>query len=173
MSSRTNELRCMHRFMLAYCLIKLDLLCDLLWYHYKLLYGYNKRFWNCESRLILNRDRYTNLYRYVLLSIITHGLQGPKIILLVNDPLVITLLYLLLNTWCNNNVVITSKRRHFDVTTPKWRRFDVITMSLRNVIPGLPVPRMGTSSLYPSQSDFSDEEWFQPWNTFRVLIWSK
>ena len=35
-----------------------------------------------------------------------------------------------LNTWGNNNVVITSKRRHFDVITSKWRRFDVITTSL-------------------------------------------
>ena len=32
-----------------------------------------------------------------------------------------------LNTWRNNNIVITSKRRHFDV---KWHRFDVITTSL-------------------------------------------
>ena len=28
------------------------------------------------------------------------------------------------------NVVITSKRRHFDVITSKWRRFDVIMTSL-------------------------------------------
>ena len=35
-----------------------------------------------------------------------------------------------LNTWRKNNVVITSKRRHFNVTTSKWRRFDVITTSL-------------------------------------------
>ena len=34
------------------------------------------------------------------------------------------------NTWRNNDVVITSKRRHFDVITPKWRRFDIITTSL-------------------------------------------
>ena len=34
-----------------------------------------------------------------------------------------------------NNVVIESKRRHFDVITSKWRRFDVITTSLfRNVL---------------------------------------
>ena len=39
-----------------------------------------------------------------------------------------------LNTWRNYNVVITSKRRHFDVVTSKWRRFYVITTSLlRNV----------------------------------------
>ena len=43
-----------------------------------------------------------------------------------------------LNTWHNNNVVITSKRRHFDVITSKWRRFDVITTSLlRNVFAGI------------------------------------
>ena len=43
-----------------------------------------------------------------------------------------------LNTWRNNDVVITSKQRHFDVITSKWRRFDVITTSLlRNVFAGL------------------------------------
>ena len=42
-----------------------------------------------------------------------------------------------LNTWCNNNVAITSKRRHFDVITSKWRRFDLMTTSLlRNVSAG-------------------------------------
>ena len=34
-----------------------------------------------------------------------------------------------LNTWRNNNVVM-SIWRHFDVITSKWRRFDVITTSL-------------------------------------------
>ena len=43
-----------------------------------------------------------------------------------------------LNTWRNNDVVITSKQRHFDVITSKWRRFDVITTSLlRNVFAGI------------------------------------
>ena len=42
--------------------------------------------------------------------------------------------YTPLNTWRNDPVVITSKRRHFDVITSKWRRFDAITTSLlRNV----------------------------------------
>ena len=42
-----------------------------------------------------------------------------------------------LNTWRNNNVVVPSKRRHFDVITSKWRRFDVITtLLLRNVFAG-------------------------------------
>ena len=37
----------------------------------------------------------------------------------------------------NNNVVITSKRRHFDVITSKWRRIDVLTtLSLRRVFSG-------------------------------------
>ena len=41
------------------------------------------------------------------------------------------------DTLCNNDVVITSKRRHFDVITSKWRRFDVITtLSLRHVFTG-------------------------------------
>ena len=31
------------------------------------------------------------------------------------------------DTLRNNDVVITSKRRHFDVITPKWLCFDVIT----------------------------------------------
>ena len=43
-----------------------------------------------------------------------------------------------LNTWHNNNVVITLEGRHFDVITSKWRRFDVITTSLlRNVSAGM------------------------------------
>ena len=41
-----------------------------------------------------------------------------------------------LNTWRDNNVVITSTRRHFDVITWKWRRFDVMTSLLRNVSTG-------------------------------------
>ena len=41
------------------------------------------------------------------------------------------------NTWRSNNVVITSKRCHFDVITSKLGRFDVITTSLlRNVSAG-------------------------------------
>ena len=40
------------------------------------------------------------------------------------------------NTLRNNNVVITSKRRHF--VTSKWRRFDVITtLLLRHVFSGV------------------------------------
>ena len=43
-----------------------------------------------------------------------------------------------LNTWHNDNVVITSKRHHFDVITSKWRRFDVITtLSLHYVFAGV------------------------------------
>ena len=34
------------------------------------------------------------------------------------------------DTLCNNNVVVTSKRRHLDVITSKWRSFDVITTLL-------------------------------------------
>ena len=42
------------------------------------------------------------------------------------------------NTLRNNNVVITSRRRHFDVITSKWRRSDVITTSLlRHIFRGL------------------------------------
>ena len=42
------------------------------------------------------------------------------------------------NTWRSNDVVITSKRRHFDVVTSKWRRVDVKMASiLRNVCAGL------------------------------------
>ena len=41
------------------------------------------------------------------------------------------------NTFRNNGVVITPKRRHFDVITSKWRRFDVITtLLLRHVFSG-------------------------------------
>ena len=43
-----------------------------------------------------------------------------------------------LNTLRNNNVVITSKRRYFDVITSKGRRFGVMTTSLlRNVFAGI------------------------------------
>ena len=42
------------------------------------------------------------------------------------------------NTLRNNDVVIASKQRHFDVITSKWRRFDVITtLLLRHVFRGL------------------------------------
>ena len=42
-----------------------------------------------------------------------------------------------LNTWRNDNVVITPKRRHFVVITSKWRHFGVITTSLlRNAFAG-------------------------------------
>ena len=41
------------------------------------------------------------------------------------------------NTSRDNDVVITSQRRHFDVITSKWRRFDVITtLLLRHVFSG-------------------------------------
>ena len=41
------------------------------------------------------------------------------------------------NTLLNNDVVITPKRRHFDVFTSKWRRFDIITtLLLRHVFRG-------------------------------------
>ena len=39
------------------------------------------------------------------------------------------------NTLRNNDVAITSKRRHFDVITSKWRRFDVITTLLLRHVP--------------------------------------
>ena len=41
------------------------------------------------------------------------------------------------NTLRNNDVVITSKRRHFDLIASKWRRFDFITTLLqRHVLDG-------------------------------------
>ena len=53
------------------------------------------------------------------------------------------------NTWRNNNVVITSKRRHFHVVTSKWRRFDVLTTSLlRNVSTGRPLPEPTSTPHY-------------------------
>ena len=43
------------------------------------------------------------------------------------------------DTLGNNDVVIMSKRRHFDVITSKWRRFDVTTTLLsRQVFGGMP-----------------------------------
>ena len=42
------------------------------------------------------------------------------------------------DTLHNNDVVITPKRRHFDVITSKWRRFDVkTTLLLRHVFGGI------------------------------------
>ena len=40
------------------------------------------------------------------------------------------------DTLRNNDVVIKSKRRHFDVITSKWRRFDIITLFLRHMFGG-------------------------------------
>ena len=41
------------------------------------------------------------------------------------------------DTLCNKDVIIKSKRRHFDAITSKWRRFDVITTLLsRHVFSG-------------------------------------
>ena len=68
--------------------------------------------------------------------------------------------YFPLNTWRNNNVVITSKRRHFDAITSKWRRFDVITTWLLcNVSAGLAI--MGWQEPFPVKmyrSQFKSEE---------------
>ena len=59
------------------------------------------------------------------------------------------------DTLRNNDVVVTSKRRRFDVITSKWRRFDVITALLfchmfigvdiytRNGLPGSFLPEAG------------------------------
>ena len=46
-------------------------------------------------------------------------------------------------TWRNNNVVITSLLRHFDVITSKWRRFDVITTSLLRYVSTKNLPFVG------------------------------
>ena len=55
------------------------------------------------------------------------------------------------NTIRDNNVVITSKRRHFDVITSKWHRFGVITtLLLSNVSAGLPDDGMVPIHLQPS-----------------------
>ena len=63
------------------------------------------------------------------------------------------------DTLRNNDVVITSKRRHFDAVTSKWRRFDVITTLLllhvfdgKLVVYHVPVPHLHTSAMfYPSE----------------------
>ena len=66
--------------------------------------------------------------KWVNTCILRLGQNGYHVITWSNGPL---------NTWRNNNVVTTSKRRHFDVITSKWRRLDVITTSLlRNVFAG-------------------------------------
>ena len=59
----------------------------------------------------------------------------PKHDLRASDPYNVRALPL--QTWRNTNVVITLKRRHFDVITSKWHCFDVITTSLlRSVFSG-------------------------------------
>ena len=58
-----------------------------------------------------------------------------------------------LNRWRNNNVVITSKPRHFDVITSKWRRFDIITTSLlRDVSAGIAPVSMYSSWMLSAKS---------------------
>ena len=75
------------------------------------------------------------------------------------------------NTWRNDNVVIASKRRHFDVITSKWRRFGVTTTSLlRNVFVGMShdepqIPTILVSTLY-------DENWPSYYNfNMWLLFW--
>ena len=76
---------------------------------------------------------------------------------LLVSPMLLHIGGLPLNTWRNNNVVLTSKRRYFDVITSKWRHFDVITTSLlRNVSAGLE----------PGQH----EAWPWPYLTERTLL---
>ena len=58
-----------------------------------------------------------------------------------------------LNTWRNNNVVLTSKWRHFDVITSKWRRFDVImTWLLCNVSAGVWLDTMSPAVSSPANT---------------------
>ena len=55
------------------------------------------------------------------------------------------------DTLRNNDVVIMSKRRHFDVITSKWRRFDVITtLSLHHVFRGSNTTSIEISMNLPS-----------------------
>ena len=68
------------------------------------------------------------------------------------------------NTWRNNTVAITSKRRHFDVITSKWRRFDVITTSLLRSVSAGQWPK---SSNKKSSSHTYQVTWIfpgAPWN---------
>ena len=54
------------------------------------------------------------------------------------------------NTSRDNDVVITSQRRHFDVITSKWRRFDVITtLLLRHVFSGKSQITSTTYDIHP------------------------
>ena len=60
-----------------------------------------------------------------------------------------------LKTWRNNNVVITSKR-HFDVITSKWRRFDVMmTLLLRIESAGTP-PSPHPTLPHPTKMTFNE-----------------
>ena len=81
------------------------------------------------------------------------------------------------DTLRNNCVVITSKRRHFDVNTSKWRRFDVITtLLLRHVFRGYlyhtcrDETNHSTSTTNVNISAWSIIVWHQM--THRVESWS-
>ena len=68
-----------------------------------------------------------------------------------------------LNTWRNNNVVITSKRRHFDVIviTSKWRRFDVITTSLLRHVSAKNLPLVGILVWHQEGTTWTDiNQWW-------------
>ena len=57
----------------------------------------------------------------------THNISLMTMIHQKERFVVITLFHLPADTLRNNDVVITSKRGHFDVITSKWRRYDAIT----------------------------------------------
>ena len=64
--------------------------------------------------------------------------QSCDVIMLYFPCCFIVLCHVPADTLRSNDVLITPKRRHFDVITSKWRRFDVITtLLLRYVFSGV------------------------------------
>ena len=78
------------------------------------------------------------------------------------------------DTWRNNDVVITSKRRHFVVITSKWRRFDFITtLLLRHVFSGKKQSDETKSHwadlTFPSVRKSNTRKWFGHYFNFLLI----
>ena len=82
-----------------------------------------------DDVIMMQRSGYRTVKRIYVHLWQTYVTRKPQPASMPLDPL---------NTWRNKNVVITSKRRHFDIIASKWRHFDIITTSLlRNVFVGM------------------------------------
>ena len=100
-----------------------------------------KQFYNIAAKVTSRKRGYYFWWSIWLIRCIGNSSSGTRCLK--------TLRTFAADTLCNNYVVISSIRLHFDVLTSKWRRFDVITpLLLCHVFGGL---LMGS----PSHSDNS------------------